>query len=128
MSVGRAYPLILRTAKDDALILGGNGLTGDSLWTSIAYSLKGDSVTIPLLEEWWPFSNDMARSSESFIGDEAKGVYAYLLAVINRDGQVAIAKVINGERIPSHHDLPSQRCKDSGIPPSTRRCRPWKRH
>ena len=97
MSVGRAYPLILRTAKDDALILGGNGLTGDSLWTSIAYSLKGDSVTIPLLEEWWPFSNDMARSSESFIGDEAKGVYAYLLAVINRDGQVAIAKVVNGE-------------------------------
>ena len=97
MSAGRAHPLILRTAKDDALILGGNGLTGDSLWTSIAYSLKGDSVTIPLLEEWWPFSNDMARSSESFIGDEAKGVHAYLLAVINRDGQVAIAKVVNGE-------------------------------
>lgn len=97
VSVGRAYPLILRTAKDDALILGGHDLTGDSLWTTTAYSLKGDSVTIPLLEEWWPISNDMARSSESFIGDEAKGIYAYLVAVENHDGQVAIAKVVNGE-------------------------------
>lgn len=110
VSVGRAYPLILRTAKDDALILGGHDLTGDSLWTTTAYSLKGDSVTIPLLEEWWPISNDMSRSSESFIGDEAKGIYAYLVAVENRYGQVAIAKVINGEfaLLPTACPIPMQ--------------------
>lgn len=97
MAAGRSNPLILRTAKDDALILGGFDMKGDTLWTSTAYSLKGDSVTIPLLEHWWPLSDDMYRSSESFIGDEAKGVYAYLVAVENRDGQVAIVKVSNGE-------------------------------
>ena len=96
LSVGRAWPLIFRTAKDDAIILGGNTVKGDSLWTSTAYSLKGDSVTIPLLEEWWPLSNEVARSAESFIGDAAKGNYAYLMAVQNREGQVAIAKVVNG--------------------------------
>lgn len=96
LSVGRAWPLIFRTAKDDAIILGGNTVKGDSLWTSTAYSLKGDSVMIPLLEEWWPLSNEVARSAESFIGDAAKGNYAYLMAVQNREGQVAIAKVVNG--------------------------------
>ena len=96
LSVGRAWPLIFRTAKDDAIILGGNTVKGDSLWTSTAYSLKGDSVTIPLLEEWWPLSTEMARSAESFIGDATKGNYAYLMAVQNREGQVAIAKVVNG--------------------------------
>ena len=96
VAIQRAYPLIFRTAPDDALILGGIGVKGDTIWTSTAYSLKGDSVTIPLLEKWWPLSNEVARSAESFIGDAAKGNYAYLMAVQNCEGQVAIAKVVNG--------------------------------
>lgn len=97
LSVGRAWPLIFRTAKDDAIILGGNTVKGDSLWTSTAYSLKGDSVTIPLLEKWWPLGTETARSADSFFGDASKNLYAYLMAVQNREGQVAIAKVVNGE-------------------------------
>ena len=96
VTIHRAYPLIFRTAPDDALILGGIGVKGDTIWTSTAYSLKGDSVTIPLLEEWWPLGTETARSAESFIGDAAKGNYAYLMAVQNCEGQVAIAKVVNG--------------------------------
>ena len=97
VAIQRAYPLIFRTAPDDALILGGVGVKGDSIWTSIAYSLKGDSVTIPLLEEWWPLGTEMARSADSFFGDVSKNLYVYLLAVQNREGQIAIAKVVNGE-------------------------------
>ena len=95
--VQRAYPMIFRMANDDALIFGGVGVKGDSLWSTTAYNLKGDSVTIPLLEDWWPLSTEMSRPSESFMGDEAKKLYAYLMAVENRKGQVAIAKVVNGE-------------------------------
>lgn len=95
--VQRAYPMIFRMANDDALIFGGVGVKGDSLWLTTAYNLKGDSVTIPLLEDWWPLSTEMSRPSESFMGDEAKKLYAYLMAVENRKGQVAIAKVVNGE-------------------------------
>lgn len=97
VSVQRAYPFIFRTSKDDALIFGGVSVKGDSLWSTTAYTLKGDSVIIPLLADWWPLSCDMCRSSESFFGDADKGLYAYLLAVENRDGQVALAKVVNGE-------------------------------
>ena len=95
--VQRAYPMIFRMANDDALIFGGVGVKGDSLWLTTAYNLKGDSVTIPLLEDWWPLSTEMSRPSESFMGDEAKKLYAYLMAVENHNGQVAIAKVVNGE-------------------------------
>ena len=95
--VQRAYPMIFRMANDDALIFGGVGVKGDSLWSTTAYNLKGDSVTIPLLEDWWPLSTEMSRPSESFMGDEAKKLYAYLMAVENHNGQVAIAKVVNGE-------------------------------
>ncbi len=97
VAIHRAYPLIFRTAPDDALILGSVGVKGDSIWTSTAYSLKGDSVTIPLLEEWWPLGTETARSADSFFGDASKNLYAYLMAVQNREGQVAIAKVVNGE-------------------------------
>lgn len=97
LAIQRAYPLIFRTAPDDALLFGGVGVKGDSIWTSTAYSLKGDSVTIPLLEEWWPLGTETARSADSFFGDASKDLYAYLMAVQNREGQVAIAKVVNGE-------------------------------
>lgn len=96
VAIQRAYPLIFRTAPDDALILGGIGVKGDTIWTSTAYSLKGDSVTIPLLEKWWPLGTETARSADSFFGDASKNLYAYLMAVQNREGQVAIAKVVNG--------------------------------
>ena len=110
VTIQRAYPLIFRTAPDDALILGGVGVKGDSIWTSTAYSLKGDSVMIPLLEEWWPLGTETARSADSFFGDASKNLYAYLMAVQNREGQVAIAKVVNGEfaLLPTTCSVPMQ--------------------
>ena len=113
VAIHRAYPLIFRTAPDDALILGGVGVKGDSIWTSTAYSLKGDSVMIPLLEEWWPLGTETARSADSFFGDASKNLYAYLMAVQNHEGQVAIAKVVAGRGYllglgRSHYEAPDK--------------------
>lgn len=96
VSVERCKPLIFRISSDDAIIFGGVGVKGDTIRNAVADRLKGDSVHIPLLEDWWPIAYDNYRSSENAIGDESKGVYSYLFSVENREGQVAIAKVDNG--------------------------------
>lgn len=89
-------PYIFRTAKDDAIVINNLGIKGDTILTSIAESLKGDSVSIPLFETWHPKIVTAHRDAESFIGDETKGLYAYLLPVQDSTGHVAIAKVENG--------------------------------
>lgn len=110
VSVERSKPFIFRIANDDALIFGGTDLKGDTIWYAVADRLKGDSVHIPLFEDWRPISSDNFRSSESAIGDEAKGVFSYLLGVENREGQIAIAKVDNGvfSLLPTDCSVPMQ--------------------
>ena len=93
VSAHRAYPFIFRIANDDAMILGSLGSKGDSLYCPVADRLKGDTLHLPLLETWMPITLDGHSNSEAFIGDEGKGVYAYLMAVENKDGQVAVARV-----------------------------------
>ena len=49
---------------------------------------------MPLLETWQPYViGQTPRSADSFIGDKEKGIFAYLLAVRDSAGQVAIAEV-----------------------------------
>lgn len=96
VSQPRSYPLILRIAKDDALIIGSRNHKDEKI-PSIADRLKGDTVRIPLLETWHPFIGIDLLSNESFIGDEEKGVYSYLIPVEDEGGQVAIMKVENGQ-------------------------------
>ena len=93
VSVNRTSPFIFRIADDDAMIVGGLSTKGDSLYSPVVDRLKGDTLHVPLLETWNPITFDSHSNSEGFIGDEDKGVYAYLMAVNNRDGQVAIAHV-----------------------------------
>ena len=95
-TIGRSHPYILRTAKDDAIIFGTEGIKGDTIsWT--ADRLKGDTLHISFFEKWHPMNVSHYRNAESFIGDEARGLYAYLIPVIDNTGQVAIAKVENGD-------------------------------
>ena len=96
LTVQGSNPYIFRIAKDDALIINTWGIRGDTIQTLIADRLKGDSVSIPLFETWHPMFASQHRDAESFIGDEAKGLYAYLLPVQDSTGQTAIAKVENG--------------------------------
>lgn len=95
-SLERSKPYIFRIANDNAIIFGGYDVKGDTIRSTIADRLKGDSVRIPLFEDWWPIASDNFRSSDNAIGDERKGVYSYLFGVENRQGQVAIAKADNG--------------------------------
>lgn len=89
----RSTPYIFRIAKDDALIIGSNDIKGELHHYTFADRLKGDTVHIPLFEEWQPIPIDSHSNEESFIGDVTKGDYTYLLPVRDSTGQVAIARV-----------------------------------
>ena len=91
----RSYPIIIRIAKDDALIIGSRSNKDEKI-PPIADRLKGDTVRVPLLETWHPFAGIAPLSNENFIGDERKEIYSYLIPVENDNGQVAIVKVENG--------------------------------
>ena len=96
-TVGRSHPYIFRTANDDALILGVADTKGNPVSNNVADRLKGDTIHIPLLETWRPLEITHHRLAESFIGNEAKGNYAYLIPVKDSTDQIAIVKVENGE-------------------------------
>ena len=95
-TVERTSPYIFLTAHDDAIIFGGFNNKGDSLDSSIADRLRDVPVSIPLFQQWHPFGCNTKRSAENFIGNIAKNIYDYLVPVRNSSGQVAIAKVHNG--------------------------------
>lgn len=77
-----SVPYLLRTSDGDVLILGNEDPHGNLICSDQVERLKGAPFRVPLLNSWQPmvfeapFSNDL-----SFIGEEAKGDYAYLLAM-----------------------------------------------
>ena len=77
-----SVPYLLRTSDGDVLILGNEDPYGKPICSDQVERLKGESFRVPLLNKWQPvmfeapFNNDL-----SFIGDESKGDYAYLLAM-----------------------------------------------
>lgn len=80
VSVGRASPFVLRSARDNALIFGSGGTHGEILYADVVDRLKGEPFHVPLLRQWHPifceapFCNDLG-----FIGDEAADDYSWLL-------------------------------------------------
>ena len=106
----RTVPMIFRISADDALIFSYFNTKGDTLSSVVADRLKGDTLHIPLLAEWHPISFMRHRDDESFIGDESKGQYIYLLPVSNNNGQVAIMKVENGvfSLLPTDGPIPTR--------------------
>ena len=113
----RSSPIIIRIAKDDALIFGPYGIRGDTVRTAYAYRLKGDSVHIPLFETWLPISAGCRQIDASFIGDEAKGDFTYLVPVKDSTGQVAIARFSGTEAslLPTACTIPMTNKGDSII-------------
>ena len=56
--------------------------------------MKGESFPVPLLNLWHPLSFELSyNTEESFIGDESKHVYAYLMPAEDKNGRIAIIKV-----------------------------------
>ncbi len=115
VSIGRATPFILQTAKDDAMIIGGMDTVGHQITLPVADRLQGEPCHVPLLKEWriapvylsWP-------SSGAFIGDKSKGDYSYLLLITNDEGHLAIARVTNGEFTLLPTDVPIPRSSQWG--------------
>lgn len=115
VSLQRSSPLIFRLADGDAMIVSGQSVKDSKLFSPVADRLKGDTLHIPLLETWNPMKSDINLSANGFIGDEDKGIFTYLMAVENRDGQVAIAKVegTSISLLPTVSPLPMQYDGDS---------------
>ncbi len=117
VSLGRACPFILRTAKDDAIIFGGMDSIGRHITSDVVDRLRGESYHEPLLKEWHLPGIYILKSADySFIGDESRGEYTYLLALENAQGQIAIARVSNGEFSLLPTDVPvPMACEWGGI-------------
>ena len=93
VSAQRSNPYIFRMADGDALILGSNDNRGEPLRCTFADRLKGDTLHIPLLENWHPLIIVPHNDAVSFIGDESKGDFSYLLPMQDSTRQVAIARI-----------------------------------
>ena len=89
----RSTPYIFRIADGDALILGNIGIKGDTIHSTFADRLKGDTIHIPLFESWQPLRIGPHNNTISLIGNETEGDFTYLMAVQDSTGQVAIARV-----------------------------------
>ena len=112
----RSLPIVLRIAKDDALIFGSTGIKGDTVRSAYAYRLKGDSVHIPLFDNWQPINICARQADACFIGDEAKGDFSNLVPVRDSAGQVAIARFSGTEAslLPTACAVPMS-CKGDSI-------------
>lgn len=90
----RSLPHVFRTSNGNALIMAGYDFHGNPIDTIIVDRLYGDPFRNELFDNWKPLQYDLVRhSDDSFIGDEAKGVFRYLMPVENKDGQLAIIDV-----------------------------------
>lgn len=73
---------------DDAIIIGGYGSKGETISSPVADRLKGETISIPLMEEWRLLPMIYHTTADvSFIGDDQKGIYAYLLPIEDKDGK-----------------------------------------
>ena len=119
VSLERVTPYILRTAKDDVIVFGHTDNKGQVINTAMADCLRGEPHHIPLLEQWKTFSFDHNRDmSASFIGNEEKGDYTYLLPATNAENwknirpqqdSIVILRVHNGEfsLLPTDFPIPT---------------------
>lgn len=119
VSAERVTPYILRTAKDDVIVFGHTDNKGQVVNTTMADCLRGEPRNIPLLERWKTFSCDFNRDiSASFIGNEEKGDYTYLLPATNAENwqnirpqqdSIVILRVHNGEfsLLPTDYTIPT---------------------
>jgi len=90
----RYLPHLFRTSDGDVLIVADYDNHGESIDTIVVDRLYGEPFRNELFDNWHPLHYDLAQhSDDSFIGDETKGEFRYLMPVENKDGQLAIIDV-----------------------------------
>lgn len=99
VTVQRCSPYLFRTSRDNVMVLGNYSTRGAAYdYPTTVDRLKGGPASIELLSTWQPVWILLEhRPDQSFIGDEEKEIFAYLMVVQNRNGQMAVALVRNGE-------------------------------
>lgn len=114
----RMNPFIFRTAKDNAIILSAQSprfALLDTIWID---RVKGEAFTVPLLNEWKPLPLDAPFYCESsFIGNEQKGDYSYLMPVTNKEKEIAMMLVRDTTftLLSTPCPIPSRGIKGNGI-------------
>ena len=84
VTVGRVVPYLFRTSTGDVLIVGDRDTRDQLADTVVVDRLHGEPFTVPLLQQWKPLTYNAPTTADAgFIGDEAQGRYAYLMAVKN---------------------------------------------
>ena len=90
----RYLPQLFKTSDGDVMMVGLFDNKGESLDTVFVERMKGEPFRVPLFDTWRLLHCDLPlHSDDSFIGDEEKEIFAYLIPVRNKEGQVAIAEV-----------------------------------
>ncbi len=94
VSQQRYLPYLFKTSDNDVLALSGYDNKGKLLDPIIVDRMKGEPFSPPLFDEWRPLHFDHAlNSDDSFVGDQSKGIFTYLMPVSNKGGEMAIAEV-----------------------------------
>lgn len=84
VTVERVVPFLFRTSEGDILILSDRDPHDHFSDTIVVDRLHGEPFTVPLLQQWKPLTYNAPTTADAgFIGDEAQGHYAYLMAVRN---------------------------------------------
>ena len=118
----RSLPFLFRTSDGDVMVVNEcHDNYGKPLHSNVVDRAKGESFNVPLLETWHPYLIHQGFCSDiSFIGDEQKGEFAYLMPLKNAEGQVAIAEVRDTifSLLPTDYPIPTK-CKFGDIIYST---------
>ena len=84
VTVGRVAPYLFRTSQGDVLIVSDRDTYDHLADTIVVDRLHGEPFTVPLLQQWKPLTYNAPTTADAgFIGNEAQGNYAYLMAVRN---------------------------------------------
>ena len=108
----RSLPFLFRTSDGDVMVVNDcHDNYGNPLLSNVVDRAKGESFNVPLLETWHPYLIHQGYCSDvSFIGDEQKGEFAYLMPLKNAEGQVAIAEVRDTifSLLPTDYPIPTK--------------------
>lgn len=108
---GHSYPYVFRISKDNAIALGNADIHGNAPDTFLINPLKGEPYTDSLFNTWRPLhAHHQHNAADNFIGNEAKGIYSYLMLAENKSGQFAIVKAEDGKFsiLPTKQPIPSK--------------------
>ena len=84
VTTSRVVPYLFRTTQGDVLIVGDRDSYDHIADTFVVDRLYGESFAVSLLRQWRPLTYNAPTTADAgFIGDAAKGRYAYLMAVRN---------------------------------------------